>query len=313
MNHRIHSYHLYHELLGPAKSTHRFDEFCQQHGMVFRYITRENKNSELFEGRFLHRPLTFFGKRMPMIPDDFDMLNEKNHVRVDKLLNPDVPYTVWREVFIHRMLNSLLLRRATPHFPFFYGFHFSYDADVYHDGQHRPYILLLQEAMEEDLKTWATREKRTETQWLSCLIQIFFALGVLQRFTGLSHMDMHWGNVLVKRLPQPQSWTYKLPGDEYYSLMDQEFLFTVCDFGCAQFDTRDEMKDYRRISLNIFKWLGHSPGERVDRFVSEIHTLRNRRWKSVLDLVVSKHVSRERTGEVFDGSAASIEFFAPEK
>jgi predicted unusual protein kinase regulating ubiquinone biosynthesis (AarF/ABC1/UbiB family) len=166
--------------------------------------------------------------------------------------------------------------------------------------------------MDEDLKTWATRQTRSEKEWFSCLIQLFFAVGAMHQHLGLSHTDLHWGNVLVRRLSPRQSWTYKVVEGEHYSLPDQEYLFTICDFGCAQFDARDEMKDYRRIALNVFKWLGKTPGDVLNRFVSEIHSMRNRRWKSVLDLVVSKYVSRHVVGDIFDGTRP-VEFFVPEK
>jgi len=311
MEERITSFLLYGHFLGNERCTSHFGQFCVEHNLDFNYIQKDNKNSELFQGSFVGQPgqsLSFFGKRMPMIPDDFDALNERNRVSVTKLLDPNSPYTVWREIFIHKLLNQLLLNHQTPHFPFFYGYHFSYDNDVFADQQERPYILLLQEKMDEDLKTWATRQTRTEEEWFSCLVQLFFALGTLHRCAGLSHMDMHWGNVLVKKLPNPKTWTYRLSDHEHYSLVDQEYLFTVCDFGCAQFEVRDEMKDYRKLALNVFKWLQQTPGEKMDRFLAEIHALRNRRWKDALDLVVSKHTHRALQGEVYDMRSKSLEY-----
>ena len=195
----------------------------------------------------------------------------------------------------------------------FYGNHYSYDSDVYADGLPRPYIILLQEKMDDDLKTWALKENRSDQEWLSCLLQIFFALGSLQRYTGVSHMDMHWGNVLVKKLSSPRTWSYKVSEQQSFCLKDQPFLFTICDFGCAQFDTRDEMKDFRRLALNVFKWLNVKPGETVARFLSEIHSLRNRTWKSVLDLVVSRYMCSVQEGEMYDMTRDKIEFFAEEK
>lgn len=320
MEDRIHSFLSYHQVLGDKRSTHNFTEFCRENDIEFGYLQRDNKNSELFEG--VCGDLSFFGKRMPMIPDDFEALNDKNHVSVPSLLDPDAPYTVWREVFIHRLLNTLLLQNHTPHFPFFFGYHFSYDNDVYHDKQERPYLLLLQEKMDEDLKTWATREVRTEKQWFSCLIQIFFALGTLQQYAGVSHMDMHWGNVLVKKLPAATTWTYRLPNHQDYCLRDQEYLFFICDFGCAQFDVRDEMRDYRRLALNVFKWLQgvpgagspkQSPGPEMQRFLNQFHGLKNRKWKDVLEHVVAQHMGREATGHVYDMTLDRVEFFFPQK
>lgn len=311
MNDRITSFLLYRHFLGEKRSTTHFSEFCRDQKIHFTYLQKENKNSELFQGSFVGRPLSFFGKRMPMIPDDFDALDEKNGISVAKLLDPDMHYTVWREIFIHRLLNTLLLRQQTPHFPFFYGYHFSYDNDVYHDQVERPYLILLQEKMDEDLKTWAHRETRTEKEWFSCLVQIFFALGTLQRYVGVSHMDLHWGNVLVKKLPTPTTWTYQFSEKEYYCLEDQHYLFTLCDFGCAQFEVRDEMRDYRRLALNIFKWLSPSvaPGPAMKLFLEEVHALRNRRWKDVLERVVAKHTHHKMAGDVYDLRSRSVDYF----
>ena len=309
MEDRITNFLLYQQFVNRARCTTRFTEFCETHKMDFEYIQRENKNSELFQGSFRQYSLSFFGKRMPMIPEDFDALNERNRFSITKLLDPEVSYTVWREIFIHHLLNNLLFRHQTPHFPLFYGYHFSYDNEVYKDQQERPYILLLQEKMDEDLKTWAQRETRTDHEWLSCLLQVFFALGTLQRYVGLSHMDMHWGNVLVKKLPTPQTWTYVFSEGEPYCLEDQEYLFTICDFGCAQFEVRDEMRDYRKLALNVFKWLQRPPGDCIHRFLEEIHALRNRKWKDVLEYVVSPHTLREAKGEVYDCTCKKIEYF----
>ena len=79
---RILSYMIYRKVLGCKKSTYSFSEFCGEHDIQFKYITRENKNSELFEGSISKYKLSFFGKRMPLIPDDFDALNDKNLVSV---------------------------------------------------------------------------------------------------------------------------------------------------------------------------------------------------------------------------------------
>lgn len=299
LDRRLFSYHLYHQLLGNKKSTRYFPEFCRQHHMRFHYITRENKNSELLEGQFLQHPLTFFGKRLPMTPNDFEMLHENNHVRVDQLLDPQIPRTVWREIFILRMLNDLLLRKITPHFPLFYGHHFSFDGDNYHDGKSRPYVILLQETMQEDLKTWARRKQRSEKEWFSCLFQIFFAVGTLQHHLGISHKDLHWGNVLVQRLDPPQSWTYQLPGHEPYSLVDQTYLFTICDFGSAQFEIKDEMFDFCRLALNVFQWLKYSPGENMDQWVVEMQAVRDKKWKHVLEHVVAKRMVRKKKEIVY--------------
>ena len=312
MEERITSFLLYKHFLGNERCTGHFSKFCLDHHIDFSYLQKDNKNSELFQGSFVDKPgqpLSFFGKRMPMIPDDFDALNKENRVSVAKLLDPNSSYTVWREIFIHKLLNKLLLQQQTPHFPFFYGYHFSYDNDVFADQQERPYILLLQEKMDEDLKTWATRETRTDEEWFSCLVQVFFALGTLQRCTGLSHMDMHWGNVLVKKLSEPKTWTYRVSDNQHYSVVNQEYLFTVCDFGCAQFEVRDEMKDYRKLALNVFKWLQYTPGEKMNGFLSEIHALRNRRWEDVLELVVAKHTTRQQIlGDVYDMRSQTLEY-----
>jgi len=130
-----------------------FFQFCQRCGLVVHYITRENKNSELFFILFPRSEIVFFAKKIPMIAEDFTYLSQENEISMEFLIRSK-DYTIWREIFIHKTLNQLVVENLSPHFPLLYHYCFSFDDD-HKGGNERPHGILILEKMQEDVKSWA--------------------------------------------------------------------------------------------------------------------------------------------------------------
>jgi hypothetical protein len=273
---------------------------------------KENRNSQTFE--IVKGDLRCFGKKISMIPEDFELLNEKSEISY-KLIFREEQYVIWREVFIMTLLNKLITQRITPHFPYFFNYHFSFDNEN-NDRLDRPHIYLCQEKFDCDLKTWS-KTNVSKDDWFSCFFQIFFALFSLQKYVGIVHHDLHWGNILVKKNNQPLSWTYQLGEDRFFSFPDQKYLFVVCDFGCATFDPKifqsspNSLKDYRRIVQNVFRWMNQKPEEPLDYFIQRIKDPSLENMTNVLDNVIQPYFRNktQRFSTLYDLSRKKIQFF----
>lgn len=305
MENRIYDHVFYKQYIENRCSRRNFSLFCKLSGMTYQYITRENKNSVLFYAFVTKHRVKLFGKKIPMMPEDFLNLDSLNHIPLNRLVE-EKTYTIWREVFIHKLLNDVVLNRYSPHFPLFYGHYFSFDREPFAKSD-RPHLILLQERMSEDLKTWALGKERTPKQWMDCFLQLFFAIWTMKTYIGITHTDLHWGNVLVTPLEKPLTWTYEIQG-KHYCLTRQDFLFTICDFGFCQFFFEDELKDFRRIPFHIFKWMEKDVPPVVQTFLDTISPFKHTNLKEMLEGGISQFMERERKGLVFPLSKTRINF-----
>jgi len=292
MEARVEDYHRYRELFGRCRVDSDFIGFCHSHGVQVEPVVRENKNSKLVQGTF------FFGKKIPMEAEDFRVLNKDNEIPLASLLEGE--YTVWREIFIHQLLNTLLLRRCVPHFPFFYG-------RCFDEEKH---VIVLLERMDQDLQAWAQQQDRSDREWVGCFVQLFFALLALQKYTRVSHTDLHWGNVLVKTLPRPLTWCYRVSPGEYYCLRNQRHLFSLCDFGFARFDREESggTEDFEHLCLNVFDWLGRVPPNKTQTLLRALERNRGTTMTVLLHNVISEHTEPVQEGIVYDLSVSDLEF-----
>jgi hypothetical protein len=294
------------------KRTAHFQKFCEDHDIKLYYLEKGNVNSQPFE--LVKGNFRCFGKKVPMIPEDFEFLNNENQISF-KLLFKDEQYLIWREIFIMILVNKLMNKNISPHFPYFFNYHFSFDNEN-RDKTERPHIYLCQEKFDCDLKTWSQNHP-SKDDWFSCFFQIFFALYALQKYIGIVHNDLHWGNILVKKLSKPSEWTYKLQSNRFLSLSDQRYLFVVCDFGCARFDptivqhSENSLKDYRRLVQNVFRWMNKTPDEPLLYFIRRIRDPSLKNMTDVLNTVVQPYFKNQIShfSTIYDLSENTIDFF----
>lgn len=300
------------KLFSSRQHSHEFPTYCDEKGYRLYYVQKDNRNSQTFELVFMDRRC--FGKKIPMIPKDFELLNSENEVSL-KLLLKGNQYVIWREIFLLLLLNKLLNKRITPHFPYFFNYHFSFDNDN-PEKSDRPHVYLCQEKFDGDLKTWA-KTKRSTDDWFSCFFQIFFAIFTLQKCIGITHNDLHWGNILVKKWKHPIHWTYRIDKNEFYSFPNQKFLFVLCDFGSAQFDSflmtgsSNSLKDYRRIIQNIFRWMNQTPSGPLQSFIDRVRNSEMKTMQDILYQIIRPYLQNNTTvyPHLFDLSSKYFDFF----
>src|SRR6478609_264078 len=140
------------------------------------------------------------------------------------------------ELLCLKFCNFLVEAKVTPNLPLYVNY-FICNSCVFQnkelktlDGE--PCIILINElATEGDIKTWSEKP-RSPAEWYNAFFQIFNALDALQKYFNLTHHDLHWGNVLVQKVPKGGFWRYNIDGN-VYDVPNLGWLFIIWDFGVA--------------------------------------------------------------------------------
>lgn len=70
------------------------------------------------------------------------------------------------------------------------------------------------------------------SQFLNLFVQILFALEIAQRYCSFCHYDLHLGNIILKTIEKP--YTYTLVFDQYrYDITAEKYIPILIDFGFA--------------------------------------------------------------------------------
>ncbi|NDE14340.1 hypothetical protein EBZ80_05350 [bacterium] len=201
--------------------------------------------------------------------------------------------TVWREVFMLRLCSRLVKNKKSIHLPL--HFFTAFSANNEHNprvSRNNPALYLYNELADEDLKSWSAREHST-AEWLSCFLQVFFGIFVLQFYTGFIHNDLHWGNILVHKVAPGGCWKYTIRGRDY-CVPNHGHLFVLWDFGLSVLvpELRGcgthirACQDFLKI-LNTPKWIKkHYPGVTVPKTIIDLCVLiRSFEFKNMNDLL----------------------------
>lgn len=156
-------------------------------------------------------------------------------------------YTVWKEISTRLDINNILHRHNIIHYPFIYAYDFCLFNSI-------PSVMIIEEHLGIDFRHFILQNDMTDHEWLSMLIQLFFAHFYLASYLKISHKDPHWGNVLIRKCENDIRYKYN---DENYLLSNQAFHFYLCDFGHAEtiVNDNDACTDYIRFVSNIFRWI----------------------------------------------------------
>jgi hypothetical protein len=124
------------------------------------------------------------------------------------------------EISMYEKLNNVVTRRQSPHMPL-----------VFHSQECKANLVVLTELAKGDLRAWLESGGVTLPQVLSMISQVVLALQALE-FAGLTHQDLHWGNILYHEQPQ-NDWGYihySVKGNDVY-VRHCGLLWTLWDFG----------------------------------------------------------------------------------
>jgi hypothetical protein len=276
-------------------------------------IGNESKNGEVFCGHVLtplNEKRAISIKKMPLTVEDLELFIKQEHNDIHTIF---AAKTVWREIYILKICSRLVKMKKSIHLPL----HFFYVYSSLHwnktvSQKNAPYLYSYNELAQEDLKSW-TSKPRTYHQFMSCFLQIFFALYVMQYYCGFLHNDLHWGNILVFPVKKGGCWCYKIDGVDHY-VPNEGFLFVLWDFGMASLvpalkGCKEQLKscqDFLKI-LNTPRWIiKHYPNIDVPSSVSDlcvhIRSMEHKSMKDLLEKVIQKFTQTRLTYvlETFD-------------
>ena len=145
--------------------------------------------------------------------------------------------SVWSEMTCYILCNILVFSKVCPNLPLYYKYfwcpkcHFM---NRYITPKKQPCLLVLNELAEADLEQlWKQYKLNPPVEVTkSCMFQIFISLYALNKFYGMSHNDLHWGNVLAHKIEEGGYWEYTLQKKRYY-VPNTGYLFVLWDFGNA--------------------------------------------------------------------------------
>lgn len=138
--------------------------------------------------------------------------------------NPE-KFKTWRETYVHdRLVTPMVLADGCPHFPVLHGWYHCASA-----GR----ALMVMERGEMSLEAWGRASKRSETEWLAVLFQLYHALAAMQH-KDMLHFDVKWENVLMRRTANSGGgyYAYTVRGTTFH-VPNIGWQAMLCDFGLA--------------------------------------------------------------------------------
>lgn len=171
-------------------------------------------------------------------------------------------FSTWRELTSLRWINQLVKQKISPNFFVLYSFKILEDCSKYFiEKKSYGCIVLFLEKADGTLYEWIKqsidrKEKITSPLWLSALFQIFSGIYAVQHKYGLIHRDLHWKNILYKKVEPRGHWIYYLKKIPYY-VPCLGYRFGICDFGKSMrrqdaFLSENVKKKYSGKSSHIF-------------------------------------------------------------
>ncbi len=134
-----------------------------------------------------------------------------------------------------------------------------------------PAHFLISELADQDLSTWAKKERSTR-KWKNVILQVFEGLAALHEILEISHQDLHWANILIKSHG-------KIPGN---STRD---LALIHDFGKSELlETGNEKNDLIKF-LSSASALEYQLPEKIRNWFQESEKLVLKAEESSLDLI----------------------------
>jgi len=153
----------------------------------------------------------------------------------EQLLSGD---SAWSEMAAYMFCTLLVMAKICPNLPVLYKYFWCPKCKFVNKAikgkKERPCLLVVNELADGDLKHYL--EKKTHI-WNAplvdnCIFQVSAGLYALEKYYGMSHNDLHYGNVLVHEIAPGGFWHYKIDGKNYY-VPNLGYLFVLWDLGMA--------------------------------------------------------------------------------
>lgn len=177
-----------------------------------------------------------------------------------------------REYYVGKEINKL--RCIVPNFMYTLGL-FMHDKDV----------AVMYEKIPGDSLEHHLKDNLTFDDFLNIFIQILIALEVGQKNIRFCHFDLHSGNIILRKLTDPFTYTVVL-GNKRYDVTAINYMPIIIDFGMSTvtdgesktvgsyYFSRYGMMNYMISGADMYKLL----------FYSSLHSVKNSSHRDILDL-----------------------------
>ena len=152
----------------------------------------------------------------------------------------------YREKIVAILQSLLVLQRVNPHFPLHYGF--EYVADPKQFKMDMSYLIEEFDMSLDSCKPNALSDSSKLT-WVIVVFQILSAILTYSSVFGICHNDLYPRNILIKQIPSPEMFSYRIYGLHYQFRSD--FILSITDFGLCGSDILKNKKCNPEITTTL--------------------------------------------------------------
>ena len=143
--------------------------------------------------------------------------------------------SAWGELAAYMLGSILVMAKVCNNLPFTYKYTLCKRCKFVNKAiggrSEKPCILVVNEFAEGDLGRYLKDTQRWSLKLVeNCIFQVAIGLYAMEKyFRGMTHNDLHYGNVLVHEVKPGGYWVYKIDGKRYY-LPNLGYVFVLWDF-----------------------------------------------------------------------------------
>ena len=168
--------------------------------------------------------------------NDRELVVKKAYSNNDALFLHPFKNFFWNQIIIHEALNKLLDESITPHFPYFYSYSIcntcipSPKSKRLQFNKKGKCLMIAIEKADGDLFKWL-KPRRSDLEIKVMFAQIILGLIAAQKYIYLIHRDLHFGNILYKKIPKTKGYFKYLLDDKTIYLPNIGYIFYISDVG----------------------------------------------------------------------------------
>lgn len=179
-------------------------------------------------------------KKIPLTSKEFSYTNPLKSLEI---LNES---ETWAELYFTILVSVLKEKMVVPHVPMYYT-HYICDACAFENPNlsksSNKCIILPNDLADGDFKFFLTNTDYSAQTLFQSYIQIFLGILAINLYFGMDHNDLHYGNVLYKKVKKGVN-RYTLDSKTYY-IPNNGLLFYLWDFGFSTITDFIEPKVFR--------------------------------------------------------------------
>lgn len=156
------------------------------------------------------------------------------------------------ELASSKLINELILQNISQNFILNYDWSYKERSGVC--DEIFPYVSFHYNELidSSELYTDWVQKKHTLNEFYNAYFQIIVGIYTLQTYFGMTHLDLHSDNIIVKKVTKGGCWKYIINDDIYY-LPNLGYIFLINDFGHAfvpkYFKSLFIREDYRNTKI----------------------------------------------------------------